>query len=116
MKSALRGKTTSEAEVTNLSPQGFWILVDDRELFLPFETFPWFRDATVRQITAVERPSSHHLYWPLLDVDLAVESIVRPERFPLLSRIRPLKALPRAQSPRKPVKSRGRASHRRRSR
>ena len=61
MKSALRGKPTSEVEVTNLSPQGFWMLLDDRELFLPFDTFPWFRDATVHQITAVERPSPHHL-------------------------------------------------------
>jgi hypothetical protein len=28
-----------------------------------------------------------HLYWPDLDVDLAVESIRNPERFPLVSRV-----------------------------
>jgi Protein of unknown function (DUF2442) len=100
MKSALRGKHTSEVEVTNVSPQGFWILLDDRELFLPFETFPWFRDATVHQICLVERPSPHHLHWPQLDVDLAVESIDHPERFPLRSRIRPNQALPRREPPR----------------
>lgn len=89
MKSALRGKLTSSVEVSNVSPDGFWLLLDDRELFLPFKQFPWFRDATIRQITAVERPQPHHLRWPDLDMDLAVESIEHPERFPLVSRARP---------------------------
>ena len=61
------------------------LLLDGRELFLPFATFPWFRDATIEALTAVERPSAHHLYWPRLDVDLAVESIEHPDRYPLVS-------------------------------
>jgi hypothetical protein len=36
------GPATSEAEVTNISAHGFWLLVDGRELFLPFDEFPWF--------------------------------------------------------------------------
>jgi hypothetical protein len=72
--------------VTNVSPHGFWLLVDERELFLPFAAFPWFEDATVRQLGAVERPSPHHLHWPALDVDLALDSLEHPERYPLVSR------------------------------
>ena len=30
--------------------------------------------------------SSNHLYWPLLDVDLAVESIRNPSLFPLVAK------------------------------
>lgn len=89
MKSVLRGKRTSSVEVTNVSPHGFWLLVDERELFLPFKEFPWFQDATIRQLTHVERPSSNHLYWPELDVDLAVESLEHPERYPLISHAQP---------------------------
>jgi hypothetical protein len=95
MKSALRGKPTSRVEVSNVSPGGFWILVDERELFVPFKKFPWFQDATIREITAVKRPSPHHLYWPDLDIDLALESIEHPDRFPLVSRARPNQALQR---------------------
>jgi hypothetical protein len=95
MKSALRGKPTSKVEVTNVAPGGFRLLIDERELFLPFKTFPWFHDATIREITTVERPSAHHLYWPELDIDLAVDSIEHPDRFPLVSRARPTKALHR---------------------
>lgn len=37
----------------------------------------------------VELEDPGHLYWPELDVDLAVESIEHPDRFPLVSQVRP---------------------------
>jgi hypothetical protein len=86
MKSARRGELTSTVEITNISTHGFWILVDKRELFAPFDRFPWFKDAPVGGILKVERPSIDHLYWPDLDVDLAIDSIEHPDRFPLVSR------------------------------
>jgi hypothetical protein len=65
------------------------LLVNEREVFLAFKDFPWFREATVREITNVELPSPHHLYWPDLDVDLAVESIDVPQKYPMVSRVLP---------------------------
>ena len=85
-KSAARGKRTSVVEITNVSMEGFGLRVRDREYFVSFRDFPWFRDASIAQISAVELPSPHHLYWPQLDVDLAVESLEHPEHFPLVSR------------------------------
>lgn len=80
----MRGTSTSRsAEVSNISSHGFWILIDDRELFLPYDEFPWFKNATVASIVRVERPQPHHLYWPDLDVDLTVDSIEHPEDYPL---------------------------------
>jgi hypothetical protein len=86
MVSAALGDSISDVEVTNVSGHGLWILVSGEELFLPFDKFPWFRDAPIRKVTNVERPQPHHLYWPDLDVDLHVDSIRDPERFPLLSK------------------------------
>ena len=96
MKSAAPGPSTSLAEVTNVSPHGFWLFVGERELFVPFKEFPWFREASVREITNVQLPSAHHLYWPDLDIDLAVESIEHPEKFPLVSQAQPFKRLQRS--------------------
>lgn len=93
MKSAALGPSTSRVEVSNVSPHGFWLFVGDREIFVPFKDFPWFQDASVRQITNVELPSPHHLYWPDLDIDLAVESIEHPEKYPLVSQAKPPKRL-----------------------
>jgi hypothetical protein len=73
--------------VTHISEHGFRLLLEGEELLLPFEHFPWFKSATVQQISNVERPSPEHLYWPSLDVDLAVESIRHPEAFHLISRL-----------------------------
>jgi hypothetical protein len=86
MKSVAPGSATSNVEVTNISPNGVWLLVEDREYFLSFSDFPWFRDAPVAKVLQVERPSSDHLYWPELDIDLSIESIEHPDRFPLIAR------------------------------
>jgi hypothetical protein len=87
MKSAQLGKSTLAAEVTNITPSGVWMLVQGEEKFLSFEHFPWFREAAVSSVCAVELPSENHLYWPELDIDLAVESIDHPEQFPLVSKV-----------------------------
>jgi hypothetical protein len=78
--------TTSAAEVTQVFKQGFGLLLGDEELLVPFEEFPWFRQANIEQLSAVEWPTADHLYWPLLDVDLSVQSLRRPDDFPLMSR------------------------------
>ncbi len=97
MKSAKLGKHTSAVEVTNVSVHGFWLLIEDKEHFLSFDQFPWFRDAPIGKLMTVELQSAHHLYWPDLDVDLAVESIDHPERFPLVSKARSNKPLHRTR-------------------
>ena len=78
--------TTSAVEVMNVSKHGFWLLIEEQEVFLAFDNFPWFRDAPIGKLLNVELQSPRHLYWPDLDVDLAVESIFHPDRFPLVSR------------------------------
>lgn len=89
MKSETRGEGNSAAEITNISQHGFWLFIDGRELFVPFLEFPWFKNAPVGAILNVELPHPQHLYWPDLDVDLSVESIEHPERFPLISKEEP---------------------------
>lgn len=80
------GSVTLEAEVTNVSKHGFWLLLGVEELAVPFAEFPWFKSATIEQLSDVQRPTPNHLYWPRLDVDLAVESIRQPSAFPLVSK------------------------------
>ncbi len=79
------GTVTSAPELTNVSKHGLWLLLGQEELHLPFAKFPWFRKATIEQLSEIEWPSPNHLYWPLLDVDLSVESVRDPEAFPLVS-------------------------------
>jgi hypothetical protein len=84
MKSEKHGRNTSELEVTNISLHGFWILVDEKEYFLPFKSFPWFRQAKLDDILNVKLFASQHLYWPALDIDLTIDIIDNPGKYPLV--------------------------------
>ena len=77
------GKSTSVVEVTNISSHGVWLLAHNKELFMPYEEFPWFKDQPIRAVLNVEEHSPGHFYWPDIDIDLTEEIIEHPERFPL---------------------------------
>jgi hypothetical protein len=83
MKLKKHGESTSTIEVTNIDSMGFWILVSSKEHYLSFSDFPWFMDASIKQITHIEKESESHLYWPDLDIDLTLEMIESPEAYPL---------------------------------
>jgi Protein of unknown function (DUF2442) len=85
MKSGNIGIGTSAAEILNVSPHGFWLLVGEKEYFLDFDHFPWFRRATLEQLFGVELLHGEHLYWADLDVDLDVDRIQHPEKYPLVA-------------------------------
>ena len=74
------GSATLEAEVTHVSRHGFWLLLGDEELSVPFSEFPWFKQATIEQLSDVQRPAVNHLYWPQLDIDLADTLVVPAHR------------------------------------
>ncbi|NTV68482.1 MAG: DUF2442 domain-containing protein [Chlorobaculum sp.] len=76
----------STVEVTNISGHGLWLLAHGRELFMPYEHFPWFRELPVSAILRVEEPSPGHYYWPDIDVDLTDEIIEHPERYPNIAK------------------------------
>jgi hypothetical protein len=83
-----RGKSTSSVEVTNVSGHGLWLLFEKRELFVPFKEFPWFKEATIGELVNVKLYNGGHLHWPGLDVDLSIECVEHPKRFPLLHKRR----------------------------
>ena len=53
---------------------------------MPFDDFPWFKDAPIGKVLNVEEQSPGHFYWPDLDVDIGIETIENPEKFPLKAR------------------------------
>ncbi|MBU2603365.1 MAG: DUF2442 domain-containing protein [Actinobacteria bacterium] len=85
MTSEALGVGTSQVEVSNIAPRGLWLLVGAEKLFLPFDEFPWFRDARVSAVLNVERPFPDQVRWPELDVDLTLDSIRHPHRHPLIA-------------------------------
>ncbi len=83
MSSKTPGRSISEVEVTHISRHGIWLLSEERERFMSYEDFPWFQDASVGKVFNIEEPTPGHFHWPDLDVDLTLDMIDHPERFPL---------------------------------
>ena len=84
MKSELRGTSTLRNEVTSISAQGFWLLVENREYFVPFQDYPVFKNATIEQIFTIKQLAPGQYHWPLLDADVELEALEHPEQFPLM--------------------------------
>jgi len=85
MKSNAAGKNTSQIEILNISKHGIWIWCDHKEYFLSFKHYPWFKKASIAAILNVKLIQSHHLYWPDLDVDLEIDSLDNPDKYPLIA-------------------------------
>jgi hypothetical protein len=56
------GTNTSGPEVTNVSSHGLWLLAGEKELFLSYEDFPWFKDVPIRKILNVQEPTPGRFY------------------------------------------------------
>lgn len=82
MNSKTLGESISQVEITNISKHGIWLYCNNKEMFMSFEDFPWFQDASIKEILDVKEITPGHFYWPQLDIDLELESIEHPERFP----------------------------------
>ena len=86
MSSSMHGLPTSGVEISNVSSHGIWLLANGSEFFLSYDDFPWFKNTTLERILNVEEPSPGHFYWPDLDVDLGLDTIKHPNKYPLKSK------------------------------
>lgn len=84
MKLQKLGKNISEVEILNISALGIWIYIKGKEYFLNIEDFPWFYNAKIAQILNVELHHDNHIHWPDLDIDLDIDTLESPEKYPLV--------------------------------
>ena len=84
MKSLKSGKSSS-VSVENITQFGIWMFVNGKEYFLSYEDYPFFEDQTIKSIQNVKLLHGFHLFWPDLDVDLEIDNLENPEKYPLKS-------------------------------
>ena len=79
------GKISLGCEVTTVTPFGVWVIAQGKEYFLGHKSYPWFREESVADVLKVISPRPDHLRWPALDIDLHIDSLENPERYPLIA-------------------------------
>ena len=70
--------------VLMINSQGIMLTVSGHDYFLSYNRIPWMKDAPVRSVLNVRMSGTEAIEWPDLDVDLEIESLQHPERFPLV--------------------------------
>ena len=85
MQSTLRDNINSTlAGVLMINDRGIMISVQGQDYFLSYNRVPWMKDATINEVLDVRMSGKNAIEWPKLDVDLEVDSLRHPERYPLL--------------------------------
>jgi len=84
MRSSALGKNILAAEVQDISRNGIWLLIQGKEYFLAYSDYPWFKEAKLAAIYNLKLLHGTHLHWPDLDVELELESLQQPEKYPLV--------------------------------
>jgi hypothetical protein len=85
MKTNLEQSTKpTSVNVLSIMPNGIFISVGENDYYLSYDRLPWFKDAKVSDIFDVEMCGNDGIRWNNLDVDLEIESLIHPEKYPLV--------------------------------
>ncbi|MDR3267313.1 MAG: DUF2442 domain-containing protein [Tannerella sp.] len=79
-----RSTKNTSVNVLSIMPEGIFLSVFDKDYFVSFNRLPWFRNAKVSDIMNVSLCGRDGIRWDALDIDLEIESLIHPEKYPLL--------------------------------
>lgn len=67
-----------------INEKGLMLSVQGNDYFLSYNRIPWMREASINDALDVRMSGRNAIEWPRLDVDLEIESLKHPERYPLI--------------------------------
>ena len=83
LTSSKSGTSISACNITGINDLGFWVLVEDKEYFVPFSHYPGFKNASINQILKIRYFAPSQLHWDELDMDIELPALAQPDFFPL---------------------------------
>ena len=91
MQTVLKNNSAAtSASVLMINAQGIMLSVQGNDYFLSYNRIPWMQDAPIRYVLNVQMSGDEAIEWPDLDVDLEIDSLRHPERYPLVIKRSPL--------------------------
>ena len=77
-------KEKKHVKVRSIMPDGIFLSVYENDYYLSYNRLPWFRNAKLSDIFNVSMMGDDAIRWEALDVDLEIESLIHPEKYPLV--------------------------------
>jgi len=78
--------TNTSVKVHAIVANGIMIEAHSNVYFLPYNSNPWFENAKVADVFDIESVGHTGIRWNALDVDLSIESLIHPEKYPLIAK------------------------------
>lgn len=74
----------SSVSVLMINAQGIMLSVLGNDFFISYNRIPWLKDARISDVLNVRMAGHSAIEWESLGVDLEIESLKHPERYPLI--------------------------------
>ncbi len=84
---------STSASVLMINTQGIMISVQGCDYFLSYNRIPWMKDARISDVLNIRMSGRSAIEWEALGVDLEIESLKHPERYPLIIKRNQLDAI-----------------------
>lgn len=85
---------STSASVLMINEQGLMLSVLGNDYFVSYNRLPWMKDARISDVLNIQMSGKHSIEWPALDIDLEVECLKHPERYPLIMKRNELDYIP----------------------
>ena len=80
----------TSVSVLMINAQGIMLSVLGNDYFISYNGMPWLKDARISDVLNVQMSGRSAIEWKNLDIDLEIESLKHPERYPLIMKRSPL--------------------------
>ncbi|WP_106829347.1 DUF2442 domain-containing protein [Parabacteroides pacaensis] len=67
-----------------INAQGIMLSVQGNDFFISYNRMPWLRNARISDVLNVRMCGHSAIEWETLGIDLEIESLKHPERYPLI--------------------------------
>ena len=81
-KNSNKNTENLSVNVVSINAEGINLSVAGKEYFISYNRVPWFRNARVSEIMNVTMMGRMGIRWEDLDVDLEIDSLEHPEKYP----------------------------------
>ena len=85
MKSNINVNTgNTSVSVRSIMQDGIFLSVLGNDYYLSYDRLPWFKNAKTSDIFNVAMYGKDSIRWDALDIDLGIDSLKSPEKYPLV--------------------------------
>ena len=74
----------TSVSVLMINDKGIMLSVKGNDYFISYNRMPWIKNASITDALNVQMSGRNAIEWPTLNIDLEIDSLKHPKRYPLI--------------------------------